>query len=106
LKPMELHFISDVEKKFNDLAAQSGRRTDDLLQDALAAPFDELVETRRDMLNDRYDEPRSGNVEPVDGEAAFARLKAKITILRRQRLNLSAQGAKILRLRLGLQPLR
>jgi hypothetical protein len=80
LKPME-HFISDVEKKFNDLAAQSGRRTDDLLQDALAAPFDELVETR-DMLNDRYDEPRRGNVEPVDGEAAFARLKAKITILR------------------------
>jgi hypothetical protein len=73
---MELHFISDVEKKVNDLAAQSGRRTDDLLQDALPAPFDELVETR-DMLNDRYDEPKSGNVEPVDGEEAFARLKAK-----------------------------
>jgi hypothetical protein len=36
----------------------------------------------RDLLNDRYDEPRSGNVEPVDGEEAFARLKAKITILR------------------------
>jgi hypothetical protein len=81
LKPVELHFISDVEKKFNDLAAQSGRRTEDLLQDALAASFDELVETR-DMLNDRYDERNSGNVEPVDGQEAFARLKAKITMLR------------------------
>jgi hypothetical protein len=29
------------------------------------------------MLNDRYDELNSGNVEPVDGEEAFARLKAK-----------------------------
>jgi hypothetical protein len=37
LEPMELHFTSDVEKKLNDRATQSGRRTDDLLQDALAA---------------------------------------------------------------------
>ncbi len=41
----------------------------------------ELVQTR-DMLNHRYDGPNSGKVEPVDGEEAFARLKAKITILR------------------------
>jgi hypothetical protein len=34
---MELHFTPDVEKKLNDLAAQSGCRTDDLSQDALAA---------------------------------------------------------------------
>jgi hypothetical protein len=73
---MELHFTPDVEKKLDDLAAQSGRRTDDLLQDTLAAYFDELVQTR-DMLNDRYDELKSGNAEPVDGEEAFARLKAK-----------------------------
>ena len=32
------------------------------------------------MLNDRYDELKSGNLEPVDGEEAFARLKAKITL--------------------------
>jgi hypothetical protein len=29
------------------------------------------------MLNDRCDEPKSGNVEPVDGAEAFTRLKAK-----------------------------
>jgi hypothetical protein len=34
---MEGHFTPDIEKKLNDRAAQSGRRTDDLLQDALAA---------------------------------------------------------------------
>jgi hypothetical protein len=73
---MEVHFTPDVEKKLNDLAAQSGRGTDELLQDALAAYFDELVQTR-DMLNGRYDELKSGTVKPIDGEEALARLKAK-----------------------------
>lgn len=73
---MEVHFTPDVEKKLNALAAESGRRTDELLQDALAAYFDELAQTR-DMLDSRYDELKSGKVNPIDGEEAFARLKAK-----------------------------
>ena len=73
---MEIHFPPDVEKKLNDLAAQSGRGPDELLQDALAGYFDELVQTG-DMLNNRYDELKSGRVKPIDGEEAFARLKAK-----------------------------
>jgi len=73
---MEIHLTPDVEKKLNDLAAQSGRGPDELLQDALAGYLDELTETR-DMLNSRYDELKSGRVKPIDGEEAFARLKAK-----------------------------
>ena len=73
---MEVHFAPDVEKKLNDLAAQSGRGTDEVLQDALAGYFDDLVETR-DMLNSHYDDLKSGTVKPIDGEEAFARLKAK-----------------------------
>jgi hypothetical protein len=73
---MEVHFAPDVEKKLNDLAAESGRGADELLQDALAGYFDELASTRG-MLNSRYDELKSGKVQPIDGEEAFARLKAK-----------------------------
>lgn len=73
---MEVHFALDVEKKLNDLAAQSGRAPDEILQDALAGFFAELVETR-DMLNSRYDDLKSGGVKPIDGEEAFSRLKAK-----------------------------
>jgi predicted transcriptional regulator len=76
LKTMEVHFAPDVEKKLNDLAEQSGRKPDELLQDALAGYFDELVQTR-DTLNSRYDGLKSGTVKPIDGEEAFARLKAK-----------------------------
>ena len=73
---MEVHFAPDVEKKLHDMAAQSGRRTDDLLQDAWAGYLDELVGTR-DMLNSRYDELKRSGVKPIDGEEAFARLRAK-----------------------------
>src|SRR5882724_7736695 len=75
LKAMEVHFTPDFEKRLNDLAAQSGRGTDELLQDALAGYFDELVQTRG-TLNSRYDELKSGK-EPIDGEAAFTRLKSR-----------------------------
>ncbi|MGA7558271.1 MAG: hypothetical protein WCF61_09760 [Terriglobales bacterium] len=78
---MEVHFTPDVEKKLNDLAAQSGRGTDELLHDALAAYFDELAQTR-DMLDNRYDELKSGRAKPIDGEEAFTRLKANTEALR------------------------
>jgi hypothetical protein len=77
---MEVHFSPDVEKKFNDLAAQSGRGTDELLQDAFTAYFDELAQTR-DMLDNRYDELKSGRAMPIDGEEAFARLKANTDLV-------------------------
>jgi predicted transcriptional regulator len=76
LKAMEVHFAPDVERKLNDLAAQSGRGASELVQDALAGYLDELAQTR-EMIDSRYDELKSGRVKPIDGEEAFARLKAK-----------------------------
>jgi hypothetical protein len=76
LKVMEVRIAPDVEKRRHDLAAQSGRATDDLVQDALAAYLDELAQTR-DMLDSRYDDLKSGRAKPIDGEEAFARLKAR-----------------------------
>lgn len=77
LKGMEVHFPSDVEKKLNDLAAQSGRGTaDELVQDVIEGYFEELAQTR-EMLNSRYDDLKNGRVKPIEGEEAFARLKAK-----------------------------
>ncbi len=80
---MEVHFAPDVEKKLHDLAEQSGRGTDELLEDALAGYLDELGRTR-DMLDSRYDELKSGAVKPIDGEEAIARLKAKTEAQRRR----------------------
>ena len=76
LRVMEINFTPEVEKKLTDLAAQSGRGPDELLQDALAGYLDDLTRTQ-DTLNSRYDHLKSGRVKPIDGEEAFARLKAK-----------------------------
>src|SRR5207248_8785309 len=76
LEGMEVHFTPETKKKLKDLSAQSGRGIDDFVEDATAAYVDELLRTR-DMLNSRYDDLKSGRVKPIDGEEAFARLKAK-----------------------------
>ncbi len=76
MQSIEVHFTRAAEKKLNDLAAQSGRGADKDLQDALAGYFEEVTQTR-DMLNSRYDDLKSGTAKPIDGEEAFARLRAK-----------------------------
>jgi hypothetical protein len=81
---MEVHFTPETEKKLKDLSTQSGRRTDDLVEDAMAGYFDEVLQAR-EMLNNRYDDLKSGRVKPIDGEEAFARLKSKTEAQRNRR---------------------
>lgn len=73
---MEVHFTPELEKKLNDLAAQSGITASALVQDAVAGMFDELAATR-DMLDRRYDDIKSGKVKLIPGDEAFRRLMAK-----------------------------
>ena len=81
---MEVHFTPELQKKLNDLAAQSGRPADELVQDAVAGMFDELAETR-EMLDRRYDDIKSGKVKLIPGEEVFARLRAKSEALKAKR---------------------
>ncbi len=76
LKGMEVHFTPETEKKLKDLSAQSGRGTDDLVEDAMAGYADELLQAR-EMLNTRYDDLKSGRVKPIDGEEFFESLRRR-----------------------------
>ena len=82
MKRMEVHLTPDVEKKLIDLAGQSGRATDELLQDALVGYLDELVQTR-EMLDRRYDELKSGRVKPIAGDEVEAYFREKSAAARR-----------------------
>lgn len=73
---MEVNFAPDVEKRLNDLAAQSGCGAAELVEDALVAYLNETADAER-TLGSRYDDLKSGRVQPIDGEEAFSRLKAK-----------------------------
>jgi len=81
---MEVHLKPETESRLHELASQSGRPTDELVEDAMAAYLREVSDLRS-MLDSRYDDIKSGRVQPVDGEAAFARLRQKSETRRTQR---------------------
>jgi predicted transcriptional regulator len=73
---MEVHLRPEIESRLQELAAKTGRALNDLIEDAMAGYLQELAQTR-EMLDSRYDDLKSGQVKPVDGEEAFANLRRK-----------------------------
>jgi hypothetical protein len=73
---MEVHFAPDLQAKIDQLVIETGRAPDKLLEDAMAGYVAELAQTR-DMLNSRYDDLKSGKVNPIDGEAFFENLRKR-----------------------------
>jgi len=85
LKSMDVHFTPDIEAKLNALAMATGRAVDEFVQDALAGYFEELAQVRS-MLDGRYDDIKSGQVTPIDGEAFFESLRQREASLLKQPL--------------------
>ena len=73
---MELHLRPETESRIHELAAQTGRPANELVEDAMAGYLQELAQTR-EMLDSRYDDLKSGRVKPRNGEEAFAGLREK-----------------------------
>lgn len=80
---MEIHLSPEVEAKLAQIARESGRPSEELVEDAVMGYVGELA-YMREMLDQRYDDLESGRVKPIDGEEAFRRLIEK-TEERRQR---------------------
>jgi hypothetical protein len=73
---MEVHLKPETESRLNELSTQSGRPTDELVEDAMAGYLAEVAEVRS-MLDGRYDDIKSGRVKPIDGEAFFEDLRQR-----------------------------
>jgi len=73
---MEVRIKPDTESQLNEVAAKSGRPVEELVADVLAAYCTEAAEVRT-MLDGRYDDIKTGRLKPMDGEAAFGRLRNK-----------------------------
>lgn len=84
LTNMEVHFKPGTESRLHELASQSGRPTDELVEDAMAAYLAEVTEVRT-LLDGRYDDIKSGREKPVDGEAFFESLQRREHDLIKQR---------------------
>jgi predicted transcriptional regulator len=73
---MVVHLKPETESRLRQLAATSGRAPDELVEDAMAGYLAELAQLRS-TLERRYDEVKSGRVQPIEGEEAFHRLRSK-----------------------------
>ncbi len=73
---MEVHLKPETESRLNELASQSGRPTDELVEDAMAGYLAEVAEVRS-LLESRYDDLKSGRVKSVDGETFFEDLRRR-----------------------------
>jgi len=71
---MEVHLKPETESRLNELATQSGRPTDELVEDAMAGYLAEVAGVRN-LLDERYEDMKSGRVKPIDGEAFFEDLR-------------------------------
>ena len=81
---MEIRLKPETESRLNELASKTGRRTDDLVEDAMASYLIEIAELRN-LLDSRYDDIKSGRVRPVDGEAFFEGLHQRESELSKRR---------------------
>ena len=83
---MEVHVTNpSLEAKIDQWVAETGRVADELVEDAMAGYFDELAHVR-EMLDNRYDDLKSGKVKPIDGEGFFESLRQREEELLKQRL--------------------
>ena len=73
---MEVHFNPDVQSKLEQMVRDTGRRSDELVEDVVAEFLDNLDFTR-EALDRRYDDLESGRVKLIPGDEVFARLRAK-----------------------------
>ena len=71
-----VHLKPETESRLQELAATTGRAPGDLVEDAMSGYLAELTEVRN-MLDGHYDDIKTGRVQPIDGEDAFARIRQK-----------------------------
>lgn len=76
LAVMEVHLKPGTESRLNELASKSGRPTDEIVEDAMAAYLTEVAELRA-TLDSRYDDLKSGRVQPLDGESFFEDIRRR-----------------------------
>lgn len=80
---MEVHFKPDLQAKLDRLATETGRPTDELVEDVVSGYVEELAQTR-EVLDSRYDDLKAGRVKLIPGDEVVARLREKSAARRSQ----------------------
>ena len=81
---MEVHLTPALQAKLDEWTSETGRRADELIEEAIIGFFDELDQVRG-MLDNRIDENKNGRVQPISGTEALTRLREKSGARRTER---------------------
>jgi predicted transcriptional regulator len=76
VEAMEVHFTPEVQAKLDQMARDTGRRSDELVENVVTDFLEDFAFTR-ETLDRRYDDLESGRVKAIPGDEVFARLRAK-----------------------------
>src|SRR5260221_5636560 len=71
IERMDVQLTAETQKKLKDLAAQTGRPIDDIVEGAMAGYFDEVLQIP-ETLDNRYDDVKSGMVKVISGDQVGA----------------------------------
>lgn len=80
---MEVRLAPEVEARLEEMARETGRPRDELVEDAVIGYIDELTHAR-EILDRRFDDLEDGRVKPIDGEEAYRLLMEKTESQRRR----------------------
>jgi predicted transcriptional regulator len=81
---MEIHFTPTLQAQLEQMARDTGRQSNELVEEVVADFFEDYAFTR-ETLDRRYDDLESGRVKPIPGDEVFARLRAKSAARRAKR---------------------
>jgi predicted DNA-binding protein len=73
---MSIQLTPEHEARIKELARQTGRDNTEVLGEVIDSYFEELGRINA-TLDRRYDEIKSGQVEPINGDEVFERLRRK-----------------------------
>lgn len=73
---MEVLFDPDVQAQLDRLALDVGRGTEELVREVVTEYVHEIADVR-ETLDRRYDDLKSGRVNPINGQAFFESLRQR-----------------------------
>ena len=73
---MEVRLNPTLQAKVDEWVEQTGRPAEELAEDAIAGYLEEVAHIRA-TVDSRYDDLKSGTVQPIDGEAFFESLRLR-----------------------------
>ena len=80
---MKVHFSPETEKQLDELAAESGHGSADVLVQDVMGAYVEALALTRDALDGRYDDLKSSRVAPIPGDEVVAYFREKSAAARR-----------------------